>query len=137
MSFDLERLATAIAAGPPARLVVLFGSAAKDQMHADSDVDIGWIPVDPDLSLGAELAFQAELTGVAGREVDLVRLDQASTICRYEVARSGIQLAGDRSEFVRFRADSIIDYLDFEPALRTATERYRQAILAGVGKGQR
>ncbi|MCU0862814.1 MAG: nucleotidyltransferase domain-containing protein [Planctomycetes bacterium] len=137
MTFDPERLATAIAAGPPARLVVLFGSAAKDQMHAGSDIDIGWIPVDPDLSLGDELGFQAELTGAAGREVDLVRLDRASTICRYEVARAGIQLAGDRSEFVRFRAESIGEYLDFEPALRAATERYRQAMLAGVGRGQR
>jgi predicted nucleotidyltransferase len=137
MTFDPERLATTIAAGPPARLVVLFGSAAKDQMHAGSDIDIGWIPADPDLSLGDELGFQAELTGAAGREVDLVRLDRASTICRYEVARSGIQLAGDRSEFVRFRAESIGEYLDFEPALRAATERYRQAMLAGVGRGQR
>lgn len=106
-------------------------------MHAGSDVDIGWIPVDPDLSLGAELEFQAELTRAAGREVDLVRLDLASTICRHEVARDGIRLAGERSEFVRFCAESIGDYLDFEPALRAATERYRQAILAGVGKGQR
>ena len=137
MPFDPERLATTIAAGPPARLVVLFGSAAKDQMHASSDIDIGWIPADPDVSLGDELGFQAELTGAAGREVDLVRLDQASTICRYEVARSGIQLAGERREFVRFCAESIGEYLDFEPALRAATERYRQAMLAGVSRGQR
>jgi predicted nucleotidyltransferase len=136
MAFDPERLAPAIAAGPPARLVVLFGSAAKGPMHAGSDVDIGWIPVDPNLSLGDELAFQAALTGAAGLEVDLVRLDQASTICRYEVARDGLKLAGDRGEFVRFRADSIGDYLDFEPALRAATERYRQAILGGVDRGR-
>ncbi|MBL8737428.1 MAG: hypothetical protein JNL12_13440 [Planctomycetes bacterium] len=130
MPFDPERLAPAIAAGPPARLVVLFGSAAKGPMHAGSDVDIGWIPVDPNLSLGHELAFQAVLTGAAGLEVDLVRLDQASTICRYEVARDGIKLAGDRGEFVRFRADSIGDYpastsLGSGPNCRRGSTRWR------------
>ena len=136
MDFDADRLATTIAAGPPARLVVLFGSAAQGRMHANSDVDVGWIPVDADLSLRDELTFQAKLTAAASRDVDLVRLDQASTILRYEVARDGVLLAGTRSEFVRFRAEAIGDYLDFEPALRDASERYRRAILAGIGKGK-
>lgn len=136
MDFAAERLATTIAAGPRSRLVVLFGTAATGHMRADSDVDIGWVPEDADLSLGDELTFQTNLTAAAGREVDLVRLDQASTILRHEVARDGILLAGARSDFVRFRAEAIGDYLDFEPALRNASERYRRAIVAGVGKGK-
>lgn len=136
MDFQADRLATTIAAGPPARLVVLFGSAAQGRMRDHSDVDIGWIPADADLSLGDELTFQANLTAAAGREVDLLRLDQASTILRYDVARDGILLAGPRSEFVRFRAEAIGEYLDFEPALREASERFRRAILAGIGKGK-
>lgn len=137
MDFAADRVATTIAAGPPARLVVLFGSAARGHQHDHSDVDIGWIPADADVSLGAELTFQVNLTAAAGREVDLVRLDQASTVLRYEVARDGILLAGPRSEFVRFRAEAIGEYLDFAPALRDASERYRRAILAGIGPGRR
>lgn len=112
--------------------MALFGSAAKGNLRVDSDIDIAWLPVDADLPLSAELDFQTSLTLAAGREVDLVRMDHASTLCRSEVARSGTQLAGDRSAFVRFRAEAIAEFLDFEPALRDATERYRRAVLAGA-----
>jgi uncharacterized protein len=136
VTFVADTLQAAIANGPRAHFVALFGSAAKGGMRADSDIDIAWLPADAALPLSAELAFQAALTLAAGREVDLVRMDQASTLCRNEVARSGIQLAGERSSFVRFRAEALAEFLDFEPALRDATERYRRAILAGVTKNR-
>jgi hypothetical protein len=99
-------------------------------MRPDSDVDIAWLPVDPEISLAAELSFQAALTAAAGREVDLVRMDHASTLCRHEVARSGEQVAGERGEFVRFQVAAVSEFLDFEPALRDATERYQRSVLA-------
>lgn len=77
----------------------------------------------------AELDFQAELTRSAGRAVDLVRVDQASTLVRHEIARDGILLAGNRDAFVRFRAEAITEFLDFEPALRDASERFRRRLL--------
>jgi predicted nucleotidyltransferase len=130
VTLSLASLQVAIANGPRAHFVALFGSAAKGVMRSDSDVDIAWLPIDRDLPLASELDFQSALTLAAGRDVDLVRLDHASTLLRNEVARSGIQLAGERAAFVRFRAEAIADFLDFEPALRDATERYRRAVLA-------
>ncbi|MBL8752007.1 MAG: nucleotidyltransferase domain-containing protein [Planctomycetes bacterium] len=130
MTFVADNLQAAIARGPRAHFVALFGSAAKGGMRADSDVDIAWLPEDAHLPLSAELDFQAALTLAAGREVDPVRVDHASTLCRSEVARFGIQLAGQRASFVRFRAEAMAEFLDFEPALRDATERYRRAVLA-------
>ena len=126
-----DRLIQAIGAGPPARIVVLFGSAATGKMRPDSDVDIAWLPVDGDLLLARELEFQVALTLAAGREVDLVRLDHASTLCRSEVARSGDLLSGDRPSFVKFRAEAIGEFLDFEPALREASARFRRRVVAG------
>lgn len=124
-----ELLAAAIAAGPAARFVALFGSAARGDTQDHSDVDLAWQPVDPDLALADELDFQAELTRAAGREVDLVRVDQASTLVRHEIARDAVRLAGDRDAFVRFRAEAIAEFLDFEPALRDASERFRRRLL--------
>ncbi|MCA8975945.1 MAG: nucleotidyltransferase domain-containing protein [Planctomycetes bacterium] len=122
-------LAEVIRAGPPARFFVLFGSAATGRARADSDLDLAWLPTDRELPLSEELALQAELTRAAGREVDLVRLDHASTLCRHEVARDGVLIAGDRDAFIRFRAVAAAEFLDFEPALRDATARYRRRLL--------
>jgi predicted nucleotidyltransferase len=124
-----DLLAAAIAAGPAARFVALFGSAARGDAHDNSDMDIAWLPVDASLPLADELDFQAELTRKVGRTVDLVRVDRASTLARHEIARDGILLAGDRDAFVRFRADAIAEFLDFEPALRDASERFRRRLL--------
>ncbi|MFY9343939.1 MAG: nucleotidyltransferase domain-containing protein [Planctomycetota bacterium] len=129
-AFD-NGLHAAIAAGPPARFLALFGSQATGTAHAGSDIDVAWLPADTDISLGQELAFQAELTRMAGREVDLVRVDQTSTLCRMEIARHGILLAGDRSAFARFRAEAIAEFLDYEPAFRAASERFRRRLAAG------
>jgi predicted nucleotidyltransferase len=110
---------------------VLFGSAAKGTMHAGSDVDVAWLPTDVELPLSRELAFQVALTRAAGREVDLVRLDHASTLCRSEVARTGVLLAGERSDFVRYRAEAMGEFLDFAPAMQDAGERFRRRLATG------
>jgi hypothetical protein len=63
-------------------------------------------------------------------------MDQASTLCRHEVARSGILLSGDRTAFVRFQVAAVDEFLDFEPALRDAVARYQRALLGGVQRPQ-
>ena len=67
-------------------VAILFGSAAKGRLRPDSDIDIGILP-SPDRVLGfdEELALAAELDKMLGGEVDLVRLDTASTLLRFEV----------------------------------------------------
>ena len=109
---------------------MLFGSEARGDTHADSDLDIGWVPVDPAIELGTELDLQAGLTLLAGTDVDLVRLDHASTLLKMEVARDGELLCGDRAAWVTFRAEAISEFLDFEPALRSATRRFKASLQA-------
>lgn len=124
----LSTLRGAVDSGPRARFVALFGSAVRDELRSDSDVDLGWLPDDPEVSLTEELDFQASLTLAVGRDVDLVRLDRTSTICRMEVVRFGVLVAGDRDAWIRFRAEAIAEFLDFEPALRDASERFRRRL---------
>jgi len=128
--FDAS-LRAVVAAGPPAHFFALFGSQATGTAHAGSDIDVAWLPADPEIPLGAELALQAEMTRVAGRDVDLVRVDRTTTVCRMEIARHGVLLAGDRQAFARFRAEAIAEFLDYEPAFRAATERFRRRLAAG------
>lgn len=71
--------------------VYLFGSAARDQMHPASDIDIavlGERPQDP----AALWEIAQTLARQAGRDVDLVDLRQASTVLRMQVIGHGRRL---------------------------------------------
>jgi predicted nucleotidyltransferase len=108
------------------RLAVVFGSVASGKVHAASDIDIALVPADPDWSLDAELGLQVELTRIAGRSVDLVRLDRSSTLVRWEALRGGLALfeAGP-FELARARAAAASEYLE---ALQAAAAGFRRKI---------
>ena len=132
-----QRIRAVIDGGPPLRLAVLFGSAATARLRADSDVDIGIVPCDPELSLGEELELQARLEAVCGRSVDLVRLDRASTLLRWEAARSGVPIVTEAPHtFSRFQAEAAIEHADLMEVLGPAAERFRRR-LASTGEGSR
>jgi predicted nucleotidyltransferase len=125
----LERLRTGLAAGPPLRLAVLFGSAARGQAGPASDLDVAIVPADADLPLGVELGLQADLTLQLGREVDLVRLDRAPTLVRWQVARDGVLiLARERSDYTCFLAAAASEWFDFEPAFNRASAHFRRRL---------
>ncbi|HEX5661112.1 MAG TPA: nucleotidyltransferase domain-containing protein, partial [Polyangiales bacterium] len=98
---DLKML---LAAGPPLRLALLFGSVARGSDHTGSDLDVPILPIDRELGLADELALQTRLALLAKREVDVVRLDPCTPELRFRVAREGVPLVGDRSVLNAFRA---------------------------------
>jgi predicted nucleotidyltransferase len=132
-SFPRDRVEVALRSGPPLRLAMLFGSSADGSVHAGSDVDIAILPEDPELSLEAELGLQSELGRITGRSVDLVRLDRAPTLVRYQVAKRGVPLleAGP-FEAARFVAAAVAEYLDFEPSLLRAAALFRRRVADGI-----
>jgi predicted nucleotidyltransferase len=114
-----DLIVTALRSGPPLRLAMLFGSTAKGTERIDSDIDIGIVPEDPELSLTEELMLQTDLSRVSGRQVDLVRLDRASTLLRWQVVRYGRALVEAKPfATARFTADPI-----FPPAQPGARSR--------------
>jgi predicted nucleotidyltransferase len=123
---DLARAATQrIAARHPAvKLVVLFGSRARDDAHRGSDWDFAYEasePVDV-LSLRADLA-----DALGGDRVDVVALERAGALIRYRVARDGIPLfERRRGDFARFWLSAVEFWCDVEPLVRAGHE----AILA-------
>jgi hypothetical protein len=84
--------------------------------------------------LTEELTLQTELHRVSGRKVDLVRLDRASTLLRWQVVRYGRALV-EAGPFAaaRFAADAVAEYLDFAPAFERAVENFRRVLTAGRG----
>lgn len=109
-------------------LAVLFGSAAKGKLRPDSDIDIGILPS----SAGAigfedELALGAELERILGREVDLVRLDTASTVLRFEASQGRRLYESRPGAFADFVARALVEYEDLRPILlRCAAGMFRK-----------
>ena len=105
----VEDVRRVLQAGPPLRLAVLFGSFARQRARADSDLDIAILPRDESLSLHAELDLAAQLSLATRREVDLVRLDQATMLLRWEVAKDGILLIADPMMILKQRGLAMTD----------------------------
>ncbi|MEW6270509.1 MAG: nucleotidyltransferase domain-containing protein [Thermodesulfobacteriota bacterium] len=115
--------------GPPLRLGVLFGSFARGTERADSDVDLGIVPMDEALPLRAELEMQARLEQACGRPVHLVRLDRATTLLKWKAACEGrVLLSEPPHAWPRFVAASASEYAELAPQLRAAEERFRARV---------
>lgn len=99
---DIERLRAAVgpvAEGEGLRLVVLFGSAVRDPVHAE-DLDIG-------VDAGAPcdtIAWTNRLARALGRsDVDVTDLRRADPVLLLRAAEEGVLLfQSDPSRFVRF-----------------------------------
>jgi len=128
-----EELACTIRAAlgrdPALRLLVLFGSGARGELRPDSDVDVGIIPRDRDVPLRFELDLAALLSRACGRQVDVVRLDHASPLLAWQVARAAVPVLADPpTEHSRFVARATSAYLDAEPAMRAAAKVYARRL---------
>jgi predicted nucleotidyltransferase len=113
---DLESIRTLLS-GNEIELGVLFGSAARGALRRDSDIDIGIVP-GRRFSLDEELALGVALEETLGREVDLVRLDHASTLLRFQASRGRCLHQGRPGAFSDFVARALLEYEDLKPILR-------------------
>lgn len=112
-SCDPTALAAAVAE-TGARFVVLFGSrvTGRPQPTAESDLDLA-------VRLGRADAgarfwdVREAFAGVfAGYSLDLVLLDTADPLLRWEAMGPGVLLAGDVDEFLEYRAYAYRDFVD-------------------------
>lgn len=127
----LLRVLEEVLADERVALAYLFGSGARGMLRPDSDLDVAFVPTRP-LSLGEELALQGELARRTGRDVDLVRLDHADPLVRWQVARDGVLLRSEPStEAVRFRARAALEHAELAPLLEDASRRFRRHLEAG------
>ena len=69
-------------------LIILFGSAAGNKMRPDSDIDIAFLGNQPNGAFETFMLAQ-ELSGLLGRDVDLVDLSRASTVLKAQIVGKG------------------------------------------------
>lgn len=95
-SKDNDSLAQYFRAQGSVQIAFLFGSQARDGAGPLSDVDLAVLlddTVDPKNYFNYKVEMTADLMGVLGRNnVDLVVLNQATPLLKYQVVRDGVVL---------------------------------------------
>ena len=110
---------------PQIRLAILFGSCAKGNATAASDVDLA---VQADKPLDAELSIRliGAMAEQLGRPVDLIDLHTIGEPLLGEVLK-GRRLRGSDTNFARLITRHLLDAADFLPYReRILSERRRQ-----------
>lgn len=104
---------------PGVAAVYLFGSMARGDDHADSDVDVAVLfDVAPPHTLHGRFALAGELERALGRPVDLIVMNDAAVDLRIRILREG-ELVVDRSRAIRIASEvrTRNEYFDLEPVL--------------------
>ncbi|MDI6905353.1 MAG: nucleotidyltransferase domain-containing protein [Candidatus Bathyarchaeia archaeon] len=98
----------------PVVVAYLFGSTAKGAAGRLSDVDVAVLLSEAyDLTLDHRLYLMGELAEIIGREADIVILNEAPPLLRYEVIKFGkILYCRDEYERVAFEERTLDEYLD-------------------------
>jgi predicted nucleotidyltransferase len=131
---------------PGLRLAVLFGSAARRTAGSGRDLDVGVVldhAADPSLGLDAGepaltaiSALAVALERATGRTVDLILLDDAPPLLRFEIARDGVVLLEHEPHaWATFRAHAMIDWWDWAPTASRMHESMAARLRAEVSHG--
>lgn len=119
-----QGLIAALGADPDVQLAVVFGSGANGTLQRQSDLDIAVMGV-PSTTRLAGLAVT--LARIAGREVDLIALEIAPPLLRFEIARNGVVLvARHRHLWPDFQARAMVDWWEWAPM----AQRFAAAAMA-------
>lgn len=95
-------------------LIIAFGSQVQGRATSKSDFDFAVLKEKP-LSLAgrAKLAGHiSEKLNINEDKIDLIDLAAASPILKFEVARDGNLIDGDRADFIRFKVRAFKEYVD-------------------------
>jgi len=115
--------------------VYLFGSRASGLAHAHSDYDLALLFTDYDaarLSLTYRLSLAETLSQCLGESVDLVFLQAAPILMRYEIVATGkVIYCNNDAQRTDFEDITYRDYLDFNPFLVQYYREEAEAIRSG------
>lgn len=136
----IAKLVPALAAKPEILFAYLFGSVAKGTSGKVSDVDVA-VFFDPTVELqeagfGYLSALTEELSALLRIRVDVVILNRAKIVLRYQVLKNGLLIHAKSYEARRtFHELTVREYLDFKPALQVQREYMLKRLQNGTFGG--
>lgn len=111
-----ESLIKVLEASPEIGFALLFGSFARGTQHGGSDLDIAIGGMSRPLSVLELGDLIGRLEAAAGRDVDLILLDEAPVGLAFRVFRDGKLIVDrDHEAQARRKARAALDYFDFKP----------------------
>ncbi|MBM7853689.1 putative nucleotidyltransferase [Desulfohalotomaculum tongense] len=104
-------------------LIILFGSAVKGNMRDESDVDIAFLS-DKKFSAYDLFMIGQGLAGLLGRDVDLVDLEEVSTVFQVQVLGNGrIIYCTDEKKRIAFQMLALKKYARLNEERRRVIEK--------------
>ncbi len=128
----LEAIRQALETEDDVLYALVFGSVARGDERAASDVDVA-IGLCPGAARDSQALgrLASRLESATGRPVDLVLLDEAPPSLAYRVFRDGkLVVERDHWALTARKARAILDYLDFKPIEERCTAGVLRAAAA-------
>ena len=115
------------------QLAVVFGSAARGALNRRSDLDVGVMGLQSTARLAA---LAVTLARIVGRHFDLVQLETAPPLLRFEIARDGaVILERDPHLWSDFKARAMVDWWEWAPLARRFAEAAMAHLESQAGDG--
>ena len=95
-------------------LAIVFGSVAKNQAGAESDLDIA-INTQTSLSVEMKINLISALTEATGRPIDLVDLREVGEPLLGQIVHNGQMMIGSPTQKAVLLSKHLIDAADFSP----------------------
>lgn len=132
----IEQLSAALGARPEVLEAYVFGSVARGEAQAHSDLDVAVYVTDAALAIpgfGYAAELGAELQQALGRpDVDIVVLNHATPLLYHRVLRDGVRvLSRDLVASTRREGNALSRYCDDLPRLRIVEAAHRARMQAG------
>lgn len=106
------------------KVIILFGSYARNTQNAESDIDIAIILND---NINIE-TIKDELEDLLRKEVDLINLNNINDSFRYEILMNGkVLYTSNELEFEMYKIDMFREYLELNES--------RQEIINNIKNG--
>jgi predicted nucleotidyltransferase len=127
----LQQITQVLASYPAVEAAYLFGSHARGQANAHSDIDLAL--VGPATQLHAiKLDLLADLVAAGLDRVDLVLLNGADLTLRFEaVSPNCLVYAKEDFDGGSYFSRTVREYFDFEPYLRIQRKALKERLLDG------
>ncbi|NMB27790.1 MAG: nucleotidyltransferase domain-containing protein [Tissierellia bacterium] len=92
----------------------IFGSYVQGKMRADSDIDIA-IYLEKKMDIETYLEIKMHLSDACKREVDLIVLNDAISLLKYQIYKNNILLfTRDKTIETRYKVKTLFEYSDMK-----------------------
>lgn len=112
----------------------IFGSYSKDRVRRDSDIDIA-IYLNESIDLNKYIDLKMQLTESLKREVDLVILNDALPLLKYEIYKNNILLfTKDETIESKYKVKTLFEYNDIKRYLDLSYDKTIERLKKEVEK---